>query len=240
MSARLRTWGLREWLLTLTTAASISYGLLYFRVTHGWLAATLGRIQFDNAPTTLAIVLSSLSVEWAKHNIQGFRGFVATTALFSTPARSELATLLDPPNVRYVDYWRLPKNRLVRVVLFIIRTFLANIGHAGWGHFANNATQLLLLGPACEGAFGSWAVLMMVGLKSMFSVGTQWCFAQRNTTTTGASGIVFMLYLLSAQVNRTKGKVPLTLLLQMAIYLPKELEPILHPKPGDTVSHLGQ
>jgi membrane associated rhomboid family serine protease len=240
MSANLRTWGLGRWMGLFLCGITITWLLLHSPVTHGWLEATLGRIQFDNAPVTLAVVLLSLAVEWAKHNIHGVRGAVQATALFSTPARLELATLFDPPNVRYVDCWRLPKSRVVRVLLFFVRTFLANIGHAGWGHFSNNATQLLLLGPACEGAFGSREVLTMIGIKSLVSVGTQWCFAQRNTTTTGASGIVFMLYLLSAQVNRTKGKVPLTLLLQMAIYLPKELEPILRPKPGDTVSHLGQ
>ena len=78
----------------------------------------------------------------------------------------------------------------------------------------------------------------MICVKSLVSVITQWV-ANRNTSAAGASGVVFMLYLLSAQVNRAVGKVPLTLILQMAIYLPKEVEPILNPRIGNRVSHVG-
>ena len=209
-------------------------------MTHDALVLIFARIQFDNAPVTLFVVLAALAVEWAKHNIQGFRGFDDKSALFSTPARGEVGTLFHRRGTIYIgaSKWRLPSNKLIRLVLFCMRVFLANVGHSGWEHFSNNASQLLLLGPACEGYFGSQEILIMIGVKSVVSVVAQWV-SDRDRSSTGASGIVFMLYLLSAQVNRKEGKIPLTLLLQMAIYLPKELEPMLKPKADDKVSHIG-
>ncbi|MGN0680112.1 MAG: rhomboid family intramembrane serine protease, partial [Oscillospiraceae bacterium] len=53
----------------------------------------------------------------------------------------------------------------------------------------------------------------------------------------GASGIVFMLIILSAFTNMKKGEIPLTLILIAAIYLGKELYAGLFVT--DNVSHFG-
>ena len=238
-SAYIRTWSLWRWLGILCTGTALVAALVHFPVTRDPLVALLGRIQWDNAPVTLSIVTLSLLVESAKHYVQGFAEWLEASSLFFTPSRSECATLFAQRGARYTNKWRLPDSRLLRALLFAVRIVLGNVGHSGWGHFANNSTQLLLLGAAVEGAFGSEEVLVMVGWMSLASVATQWTFGAANVAAQGASGIVFMYYLLSAQINRTVGKVPLTLLLQMAIYLPKELDPILNPRPGNTVSHLG-
>ena len=55
--------------------------------------------------------------------------------------------------------------------------------------------------PALKLSADKPAVLMMVGVKSVTAVATQWC-SDSSMTSRGASGVVFMLYLLSAQVNR--------------------------------------
>ena len=236
-SAVLRTWSVWRWVGVFGAAAAVAMALSYHPATRLPILAVVARLQWDNAPLTLGLVLLSLIIEGMKHYFFGVADALEATSLFVSPSLSEVNTLFD--GRVYVQKWRLPDYRLLRLVLFSVRIFLCNVGHSGWSHFSGNATQLLLLGPACEGAFGSRSILLMAASMSVASVVTQWTFGGRSICSQGASGVVFMFYLLSAQINREAGKVPVTLLLQMAVYLPKELEPILNPVAGDTVSHLG-
>jgi membrane associated rhomboid family serine protease len=101
-----------------------------------------------------------------------------------------------------------------------LRLFSHPIGHGGWAHLFGNFSLILLLGPLIEEKYGSITLLIMMLL-------TAFCTSILNITllTTGlrgASGIVFMLILLSSITNMRSGKIPLTFILVVVIYLGQE------------------
>lgn len=95
------------------------------------------------------------------------------------------------------------------------------LGHQDAGHLVGNLTFLLLLGPAMEEKYGSLALLEMIGLTA---VATGLCVCLLfSSGLMGASGIVFMLIILSSFTNVRKGEIPLTFLLVGVLFIGKEL-----------------
>ncbi|MGN0683956.1 MAG: rhomboid family intramembrane serine protease [Oscillospiraceae bacterium] len=119
--------------------------------------------------------------------------------------------------------------------LTYLRAFTYVFGHADFSHFAGNMTMLLLVGPAVEERYGSWNTAIMMFVTALAGGILNMLFF--NTGILGASGIVFMLIILSAFTNMKKGEIPLTLILIAAIYLGKELYAGLFVT--DNVSHFG-
>ena len=72
------------------------------------------------------------------------------------------------------------------------------LGHSGYSHYIGNMVLILVLGPNLEDRFGSWNVL-------------------------GASGIVFMMILLSSFGGVRNGTIPTTLIFVAVFYLGGEL-----------------
>ena len=94
-------------------------------------------------------------------------------------------------------------------------------GHADWEHFSGNFLIILLLGPMLEEKYGSKALIEMMfatalitGLINMFAF---------QTGLLGASGIVFMFILLSSYANVKTGKIPLTLIIVIFIFIGREI-----------------
>lgn len=119
--------------------------------------------------------------------------------------------------------------------LTYLRMFSYVFGHAGFEHFAGNITLLLLVGPIVEEHYGSWNLAIMMaataiagGLLNMFFF---------DTGIIGASGLVFLLIILSAFTSMKKGEIPLTLILIAAIYLGKEIYSGIAI--NDNISHFG-
>lgn len=119
--------------------------------------------------------------------------------------------------------------------LTYLRAFSYVFGHSGFSHFAGNMTMLLLVGPIVEERFGSWNLCIMMGVTAL--AGGILNMAFFNTGILGASGIVFMLIILSAFTNMKKGEIPLTLILIAIIYLGKEIYSGIFVE--DNVSHFG-
>lgn len=119
--------------------------------------------------------------------------------------------------------------------LTYLRAITYIFGHAGFAHFAGNITMLLLIGPVVEERYGSWnlAIMMLVTAIAGGVLNT----AFFSTGILGASGIVFMLIILSAFGNMKKGEIPLTLILIAAIYLGQEVYSSLTA--NDNISHFG-
>lgn len=95
------------------------------------------------------------------------------------------------------------------------------VGHADLNHFLSNFAFILLLGPMLELAYGSLTLFIMILITSLvtgvlntllFPVGLM-----------GASGVVFMMILLSSFTNFGKGEIPLTFVLIMVLYLGREV-----------------
>lgn len=95
------------------------------------------------------------------------------------------------------------------------------IGHGGWEHLIGNMSYILLLGPMLEEKYGSQKLLVMM-LITAFITGILNIF-MFSSGLLGASGIVFMFILLSSVVNVEKGKIPLTFILVLMLFLGQEI-----------------
>ena len=119
--------------------------------------------------------------------------------------------------------------------LTYLRAFSYVFGHASFSHFAGNMTMLLLVGPIVEERYGSWNLCIMMGVTALAGGILNMLFF--NTAILGASGIVFILIILSAFTNMKKGEMPLTLIIIAAIYLGPEIYSGIAVE--DNVSHFG-
>ena len=113
--------------------------------------------------------------------------------------------------------------------LTYLRFFTYTLGHANWEHFSNNYLKILLLGPLIEEKYGSINLLIMILITSFIIALVN--FIRGKARVLGASGIAFMLIVLSAFVNVTERKIPITFVLIILFYLIDEIKN-LHKKDG--------
>ncbi|MBP3243242.1 MAG: rhomboid family intramembrane serine protease [Ruminococcus sp.] len=93
--------------------------------------------------------------------------------------------------------------------------------HADIQHLTGNMMLMLLVGPVAEEKYGSKNLLIMTFSTAIIS-GILNCLLF-HVGIMGASGIVFMLIVLSAFTNIQQGKIPLTLILVVICYLGNEV-----------------
>ena len=126
-------------------------------------------------------------------------GGTATSLLFSTYRSS----LLNP--------------------LYYVRLFTHILGHAGLSHYIGNFMYILLIGPMLEEKYGSKKLLYMI----LFTAGITGIINSiffPNVMLCGASGIVFMLILLSSFAGAKENDgIPLTVILVAVLYLGNEI-----------------
>ncbi len=132
-----------------------------------------------------------------------------------------IASLLGPA---FVDaFFRVPgRNEGFRLLsLGGLRLVTHVLGHASWTHLLGNFTLILLIGPMAEEKYGSGALLLMMfttalvtGLLNVLLL---------DTGLYGASGIAFMLILLTSITNIRAGEIPLTFVLVILLFMVKEV-----------------
>lgn len=105
--------------------------------------------------------------------------------------------------------------------LTYVRAFTHVLGHADWSHLFNNMILFMLVGPIVEERYGSGNLLIMIGCNAVITAVINGIFFSSGIT--GASGVVFMLIILSAFTGMQRGRVPLTLIIVAAMYLGREL-----------------
>ena len=110
--------------------------------------------------------------------------------------------------------------------LFYVRLFGHVLGHADWNHFLNNMLLLLVIGPPMEEKYGSRPLLLGLLATALIS-GVLQCILFPGAALLGASGIVFMLIMLSSLAGMRSGSIPLTLLLVAALYLGQQVYAML-------------
>ena len=103
-----------------------------------------------------------------------------------------------------------------------VRFFGHVLGHSGYAHYIGNIVLILVLGPNLEDRFGSWNVLWAILFTALVSGVIQFAFFP-GTALLGASGIVFMMILLSSFGGVRNGVIPTTLILVAVFYLGGEL-----------------
>jgi membrane associated rhomboid family serine protease len=120
--------------------------------------------------------------------------------------------------------------------LSYLRLFLYVLGHANWNHLINNLTFILLLGPILEEKYGTKQLLIM-SLITAFITGILNNFFF-TTGLLGASGIVFMLIVLSSAVNLRSGHIPLTFILIIFLFLGREVYFAMFRDSISQISHI--
>lgn len=110
--------------------------------------------------------------------------------------------------------------------LFVVRLFGHALGHSGIDHFLGNMTLLLVIGPPLEEKYGSRTLLAGIALTAVVSGALQ-CLLFPDAALLGASGIVFMLIMLSSLAGMKEGQIPLTLLMVAALYLGQQVYDIV-------------
>lgn len=103
-----------------------------------------------------------------------------------------------------------------------VRLFGHILGHADLQHYSSNFLLILLIGPMLEERYGSKNLLIMIALTAL-ATGVFSALFIPNMAVFGASGVAFMMILLSSFVSSQKGTIPVTLILAVVIYVGREL-----------------
>jgi len=166
------------------------------------------RIRY-NAPVTLTLALVSAAVL----GYDQIFGSTIITAYFTAPPYLGGASALT---------W--------------VRLFSHVIGHASWAHLISNFSFILLIGPVLEEKFGSGIVLLM----ALITAGVTGVLNALlvHAALLGASGIVFMLILLSSFTNIRAREIPITFLLVVVLYFVREFVAALTPDSVSQLAHI--
>ena len=116
--------------------------------------------------------------------------------------------------------------------LTYIRFFTYILGHSDWQHLSSNYLKILLLGPLIEEKYGSINFLIMILITAF--IAALFNFIKGKNNMKGASGIAFMLIVLSAFVNVSERKIPITLVLIILFYIIDEIKDF---RKKDNIAH---
>lgn len=119
-------------------------------------------------------------------------------------------------------------------ILAYPRLFLHVLGHANLEHYVNNMMMLLLVGPMLEEKYGSKNLLVMMAITAFVTGLINTIFFP--TALLGASGIVFMMIILSSVTSVKEDKIPLTLIVVVILYMGGQIADGLFVK--DSISQL--
>lgn len=106
--------------------------------------------------------------------------------------------------------------------LTYVRLFCHVLGHSGYQHYIGNMMMILVIGPVLEEKYGSISLLRAILITAMVSGLVQIIFFPA-TAILGASGIVFMMIVLSSLAGVQEGRIPLTLILVVIFYIGGEV-----------------
>lgn len=101
------------------------------------------------------------------------------------------------------------------------RLFTHVLGHSGVMHLYGNMLLILLLGPILEEKYGSRQLLLMI-VATAFVTGVL-NIVLFDSGLLGASGVVFMMILLSSITNVREGMIPLTFILVVVLWIGQEV-----------------
>ena len=116
------------------------------------------------------------------------------------------------------------------------RIFSHAFGHGSWAHLLGNMTFILLLGPLLEEKFKPTSLaLMMLTTAGITGLINAFVFP---SSLMGASGIVFMMILLSSFSNQKSNSIPLTFILVALLFLTKEFANIFAKNSISEFAHI--
>ena len=151
------------------------------------------RLQY-NSPVVLSFALLALGAL-----ILGLVTNGRSTMLLFSVYRSPLSDLLTWP----------------RFVLHVL-------GHGSYAHYIGNMMMILVVGPPLEEKYGSRPLFWAIFITALISGLVQWLFFP-STALLGASGIVFMMIVMSSLSGMKDGCIPITLILVLILYVGGEV-----------------
>jgi len=105
--------------------------------------------------------------------------------------------------------------------MFVFRLFSHVLGHISIEHFTGNFMLILLIGPMLEEKYGSRTILAVIVLTAFVTGVTNILLFE--TILMGASGVAFSFIIISSLVNLREGRIPLTFVLVVALYIGREV-----------------
>lgn len=106
--------------------------------------------------------------------------------------------------------------------MMYVRLFTHVVAHADFPHYLGNFLLILVVGPGVEEKYGGKKLLLMFAVTALVTGLVNVVFF-RGVSLVGASGLVFMLILLSSFTNLREGKLPLTVILVAVFYIGNEV-----------------
>ena len=119
--------------------------------------------------------------------------------------------------------------------LTYLRFFTHVLGHADYSHYMGNMLLLLLVGPGLEEKYGSGTMVWMILVTALVTGLVHFVFFP-GSALLGASGVVFMMIVLSSFTAMRRGEIPVTLILVVIFYLGGEIMDGLFKK--DNISQI--
>ncbi len=172
------------------------------------------RISY-NAPVTLTFSIWAVVLLAANQLL--LPGLIG--AFFTAPGRTGAEMTFDLTNA--LDY---------------IRLFTHVLGHQDWSHLLGNISFILLLGPLLEERYGSAMLTLMIVITALVTGVLNVCFIPRPML--GASGVAFMMILLSSFTAISKHQIPLTFLLVLVLFMGRELATGFQDKDVASLAHI--
>lgn len=151
------------------------------------------RLQY-NSPVVLTFALAALGALL----LGIFTGGRSTTLLFSV--------------------YRCPLSDVLAWPRFVLHA----LGHTSYAHYIGNMMMILVVGPPLEEKYGSRPLLWAIFITALVSGLVQWLFFP-GTALLGASGIVFMMIVMSSLSGMKDGCIPITLILVLLLYVGGEI-----------------
>lgn len=121
--------------------------------------------------------------------------------------------------------------------LAYVRLFGHVLGHANLQHYIGNMTLILVLGPMLEEKYGSKNLLLAIAITAAVSALVHGLVSEGALL--GASGIVFMMIMLSSLSGMKSGTIPLTMILVAVVYIGGEvIDGILNQDSISQLTHI--
>ena len=153
-----------------------------------------------NAPVTLTFSIATVIIFILEQFV--FKGMVGF--FFTAPGRigSDMFFSWENP----LDY--------IRIISHVF-------GHMTWEHLLGNISYILILGPLLEERYGSKMLVLMMTTTAIVTGVLNACFIPRSMV--GASGIAFMMILLSSFTAISRHQIPLTFILVLVLFIGQEV-----------------
>ena len=106
--------------------------------------------------------------------------------------------------------------------LTYLRMFTHVLGHSNYSHYIGNMLLVLVVGPPLEEKYGSRSLLIAILITALISGLVQFIFFP-TVGLLGASGIVFMMIVMSSLAGMKSHCIPLTLIFVVIFYIGGEV-----------------